>query len=195
MVKKCPQCKSTLKRVVFDVGYGVDVDSLHCGKCGFNITEDKKLKKALTSLKEQMTKEGSVQDFFSKSASLVAGLKSVGVSNFNQVNISDGEKFSRFVSSLKEKVFISYGDPSSGTSTLSAVYDQKEKMVELLDDPVDLMNENSAGFKLCAFYALQNGYNKKIEIYSELSNFGFSNPANEVEKRKWFDKLNPRFLE
>ena len=57
MVKKCPQCKSTLKKVMFDVGYGVNVESLHCMKCGFNITENNKLKGALTSLREQMSKE------------------------------------------------------------------------------------------------------------------------------------------
>lgn len=54
---RCPQCKAELKKVKFDVSYGIDVDSLHCEKCGFNITEDKKLKKAITSLREQMTKE------------------------------------------------------------------------------------------------------------------------------------------
>ena len=57
MVNKCPQCKTELKKVKFDVGYGIDVESLHCEKCGFNITEDNKLKKAITSLREQMAKE------------------------------------------------------------------------------------------------------------------------------------------
>lgn len=57
MINKCPQCKSKLKKVVFDVGYGVNVESLHCNKCGFNITKDNKLKKAISSLKEQMAKE------------------------------------------------------------------------------------------------------------------------------------------
>lgn len=58
--QKCPQCKCNLKKVIFDVGYGVDVESLHCEKCGFNITEDNKLEKAISSLKEQMTKEVKV---------------------------------------------------------------------------------------------------------------------------------------
>lgn len=57
MIKKCPQCKSVLKKVVFDAGYGVNVESLHCIKCGFNITKDDKLKTALASLKEKMAKE------------------------------------------------------------------------------------------------------------------------------------------
>jgi|SRR3989344_9235554 len=57
MVNKCPKCKTELKNVKFDVGYGIGVESLHCEKCGFNITEDKKLEGALASLREQMAKE------------------------------------------------------------------------------------------------------------------------------------------
>jgi len=57
MTNKCPQCKLELRKVVFDVGYGVNVESLHCDKCGFNITKDNKLKKAISSLREQMSKE------------------------------------------------------------------------------------------------------------------------------------------
>ena len=57
MVNKCPQCRSELKNVVFDVGYGVNVESLHCDKCGFNITKDNKLKEAISSLREQMSKK------------------------------------------------------------------------------------------------------------------------------------------
>ena len=57
MVNKCPQCKTELKKTIFDVGYGVNVESLHCEKCGFNITEDNKLQEAICSLREQMSKE------------------------------------------------------------------------------------------------------------------------------------------
>lgn len=57
MKNRCPQCKSELKNVIFDVGYGIKVDSLHCDKCGFNITKDNQLKKAISSLKEQMAKD------------------------------------------------------------------------------------------------------------------------------------------
>lgn len=53
---KCTQCKSEMKKVQFDVGYGITVDSLHCQKCGFNVTQDKKLKNALGALREQMSK-------------------------------------------------------------------------------------------------------------------------------------------
>lgn len=57
MVKDCPQCKKEMKKIKFDIGYGIKVDSLHCEECGFNVTNDKTLNKAITELKEQMAKE------------------------------------------------------------------------------------------------------------------------------------------
>ena len=55
--KKCPQCRTSLEKVKFDIGYGVEVESLHCKKCGFNIKENNRLKTAISSLREQMSKE------------------------------------------------------------------------------------------------------------------------------------------
>lgn len=60
MTKKCSQCKSNLEKATFDIGYGVNVESLHCAKCGFNITEDNNLRTALTSLRQQMSKETKI---------------------------------------------------------------------------------------------------------------------------------------
>ena len=57
---KCPQCKTNMEKVKFDVGYDVVVDSLNCKNCGFNITDNNKLKKAMNKLKHQMSKEVKV---------------------------------------------------------------------------------------------------------------------------------------
>ena len=54
---KCPKCKNEIKKVVFEVGYGIQVPSLHCDSCGFNITENKSLENAIKTLKENMAKE------------------------------------------------------------------------------------------------------------------------------------------
>lgn len=140
-------------------------------------------------------REKSVKDFFANSASKIPGLKSVGKTTFNQVDISDGEKFASFLDSLLDKIYILYIDPESGTSTIVAVFNRNEKMIELIYSPAEIMNENSAGFKICAFYALKEGCDKKIEIYGTASTFGFINSLNEIEKREWYDKFNPRFLE
>ena len=155
-----------------------------------------KTKKTIEHFKVRLlVKEKNVKDFFANSASRIHGLKSVGRTNFNQIEISDAEKFAAFLDSLMDKVYISYIDTESGTSTISAVLDAKEKMVEIVYNPVEIMNENSAGFRICAFYALKEGFNKKIEIYGNASTFGFSNLLDEIEKREWYDRFNPGFLE
>jgi len=55
--QKCPQCQSRLKEVSFDLGYGMEIDSLHCRKCGFNITKDTALRKTLNHMRAQMNKQ------------------------------------------------------------------------------------------------------------------------------------------
>ena len=136
-----------------------------------------------------------IKEFFAESASRISGLKSVGKTNFNQIDVSDAEKFARFLDSISEQIYLSYLNPESGTSTIASVFDRKEKMIELLYEPNEIVNENSTGFKICAFYALKQGYDKKIEIYNDSLTFGFANLLDEVEKREWYDKFNPRFLE
>jgi len=140
-------------------------------------------------------KARSIRDFFADSASRISGLKSVGRTNFNQIEINDAEKFAKFLDSLFDKIYISYIDSESGTSTIAAEFNKNEKMVEVIYHPEEMMNDNSAGFKISAFYALKQGYDKKIDIYGSASTFGFSNLLDEIEKREWHEKFNPRFLE
>ena len=155
-----------------------------------------KTRKLIDSYKIRLfTKERDIKEFFAKSASRIPGLKSVGRTGFNQVDIGDAEKFARFLDSILDKIYISYLDPESGTGTIAAVYDRNEKMIEIVYNPAEIMNENSAGFKICAFYALTNGLDRKIEVYGDASTFGFYNLLDEIEKREWYDRFNPRFLE
>ncbi|MBN2454767.1 AbrB/MazE/SpoVT family DNA-binding domain-containing protein [Candidatus Woesearchaeota archaeon] len=57
---KCPQCKSEMESRIFDIGYGIKVNSLHCRKCKFNITENKRLKNAMSALRQRMSKDVKV---------------------------------------------------------------------------------------------------------------------------------------
>lgn len=59
-MKKCPQCKSIMKNVKFDVGYGLHIPSFHCSLCGFNTTDPQVLKKSLFKLKEHLKKDVKV---------------------------------------------------------------------------------------------------------------------------------------
>jgi len=155
-----------------------------------------RIKKTLDNFKVRIfVKERDIKEFFANSASKIAGMKSVGRTSFNQIEVSDIEKFAGFLDSLLDKVYISYIDLDSGTSSIIAILDRKEKMVEIVSNPVEMMNGNSAGFKICAYYALKGGFDKKIEVYGDASTFGFTNLLSEMERREWFDKFNPKFLE
>lgn len=140
-------------------------------------------------------KSRDVREFFAESASKIPGLRAIGRASFNQIEVNDAEKFARFLDSLMDKIFITYTGTENGTSSLAAVLDRQQKMIELIYNLPELMNEASAVFKVCAFYALKDGFDRKIEICGNASTFGFFNLLNEIEKREWYDKFNPRFLE
>lgn len=155
-----------------------------------------KTKKSVEHFKVRLfVRERCIKDFFANSASRIHGLKSVGRANFSQVDAGDAEKFAKFLDLLLDKINISYADAESGTGTISAVFSGQEKMVELIYNPSEITNENSAGFKLCAFYALRHGFDKKIKVYKDMVTFGFAGLISEIERREWHDRFNPGFLE
>ena len=154
-----------------------------------------KLKKGVDTIKVKFfIRQKDVKEFFAESASKLQGLRSVGRSNPNQINVSDAEQFAGFLDSIIDKLFLSYLDVDNGICSFGAILDRNEKMIELQFSPVEVVNENSAVFKVCAFYALKSGMDRKIDIYNEASTFGFSNLLNEIEKREWLEKYNPPFL-
>lgn len=139
--------------------------------------------------------ENNLKDFFSDSASKIKGIVSAGLYNFNEVNVSDTEKFSKMIDSIKDSLYISYSDVGTGTSNVAVFYSPSEKAVEILADLKELANMNSANFKIVAFYALKGGINSDIEVHEKLMAFGFYNLLNEVEKREWYERHSSRFLE
>ena len=54
---KCPQCKNEMKKIKFDIGYGIEVNSMNCSECQFNVTPDNKMKNTIELLREKMKKE------------------------------------------------------------------------------------------------------------------------------------------
>ena len=46
-----------MKETTFDIGYNLEVNSLHCAQCGFNVTEEQALEKVINKLQDQMAKE------------------------------------------------------------------------------------------------------------------------------------------
>jgi hypothetical protein len=140
-------------------------------------------------------KSRNVKEFFGESASRIPGIKAIGRTGFNQAEAGNMEKFAAFLDSVSDKLFITYASAENGSGSVSAILDRKEKMIEIGIELQDAVNENSAAFKICAFYALKSKISRKIDIYGDSATFGFFNLLNEIEKREGYDKFNPRFLE
>ena len=131
------------------------------GKGQYDISKDivkfdaiiKKFNKKYVDLKLKITKtaeslhlkvyahEKNVREFFASSASRISGLKAIGITGFNQAEVGSTEKFSAMIERIKDAVFVTYSDMSSGTSTLAAVYDKKERAVEILYQINELYNQ------------------------------------------------------
>lgn len=56
-VTNCPQCKGSMKEIIFDIRYGLEVNALHCARCGFNRTEEQALNNTVDKLKKHMVLE------------------------------------------------------------------------------------------------------------------------------------------
>src|SRR3989338_3492921 len=145
-----------------------------------------KVAKAAESLHLKVySHEKSAKDFFANSASKVSGLKAIGITGFNQAEVGNTEKFSAMIERIKDSVFITYSDVNSGTSTLAAVYDKKERAVEILYQVNELYNANSADFKACAYYALRKKVDNRVKIDVDLSVFGFWSIIKEDQRNEW----------
>ena len=155
-----------------------------------------KTKKTIDSYKVRIfVKSRDIKEFFAESASRIPGLKAVGKTGFGQVEVADAEKFAKFLDTFLDRIYMSYANSDSGTGTIIAEISHREKMVEIIYSAAEIISENSAGFRICAFYALRDGFNRKIEVYGNASTFGFFSLLDEIEKREWFDRFNPRYLE
>ena len=74
-------------------------------------------------------------------------------------------------------------------------YDKKEKKVQLVYDMKEIENEPSPEFKLVAYYALNDGYDKKINLHDEGATLGFSSLLSHVEKADYYRKFDPQIAE
>lgn len=157
---------------------------------------DIKVKVGLEGIKTRfLLKEKSIREVFDNVASKIIGLKAVGVAKFNVVDVTDSNGFMKEVDKGKNKLHITYYDPELGMRNVFLSYDKKENKVELHYDEEQIIYDNSPEFKIACYYALKDGFDKKIKIHEEGATFGFDSLLSEREKAEWFHMMNPHFLE
>ncbi len=139
--------------------------------------------------------EKSVRECFENAASKIMGVQSIGTSNFGAAIVSNAEAFSSELEKAKSKLYITYYSPQTGSSNVFLQFDKKEKKVELVYELKEIENEPNPEFQLTAYYALNQPYNKKIDLHDEGATLGFSEIPSHVEKADYFRKFDPPFSE
>jgi len=109
--------------------------------------------------------------------------------------VSDQEAFANELEKTKNKLHITYYDPQTGTTNVFLQYDKKEKKVQLVYDMGEIENEPSPEFQLAVFYALNQPYNKKINIHDEGATLGFDYVPTHAKKAEIFRKFDPYMSE
>ena len=142
-----------------------------------------------------MLNEKTVKDLFNNCASKIIGLKAIGTKSFGAADITETEKFADEVDKIKDELYLTYNIPKIGIYSVFLLKNRDKKMVELRWEIKESINETSPDFKICAYYALKNGYNKKIKLFEEGATFGFASLLTRKERHEWLHKLNPHFLE
>ncbi|MBW2983928.1 hypothetical protein KY361_02335 [Candidatus Woesearchaeota archaeon] len=154
-----------------------------------------KLKRTEEELKLRIfIREKSVVDVFNKVACKIAGLKSVGAKGFGVADVSETAKFSDELGRAKEKLYISYYEAESGSNTIYLEYDKKVKMVEVHYNLKAIRECKSPEFKLIAYYALKE-FDKKIDLLTPASKFGFSSLLLHDEMKEWLEEFDEPFTE
>jgi len=134
--------------------------------------------------------EKNVRDCFENAASKIVGVQSIGISKFGTTIVSDPEAFSKEVEKIKNKLHITYYNPQTGTTNVFLQYDKKEKKVQLAYDIKEIENEPNPEFQLAVYYALNQPFNKKINIHDEGAVLGFTSILSHAEKAEWFRKFD-----
>jgi len=155
----------------------------------------KMIKKATEINLKIFLNEKSVRDCFENAASKIMGLQFIGKSKFGAAATSNADAFSKELENLKNKLYITYYNPQTGTSNVFLQYDKKEKKIELIYEIKEIENEPSPEFQLAAFYALSQPFNKKINIHDEGATLGFTSLLSHVEKAEYIRKFDPQISE
>lgn len=139
--------------------------------------------------------EETVKDLFNNCAVRIVGLKAIGTKTFGSADVSETERFANEINKIKNKLYLIYYLTEMGVYTVFLSKSKNEKMIELHWEIKENVNEVSPDFRICAYYALKDGYDEKIKLFDEGGTFGFTNLLTRKEKHEWLHKFNPHVLE
>ena len=97
---------------------------------------------------------GSVFDIFMLAASKIEGMTSIGTTATENIPVHNTREFELQKRQIAKRMHITY----SGDTAVFLKYDDAKKMIEVIYNPKEILNDDAPAFKICAFYALKKGY-------------------------------------
>ncbi|HLC96872.1 MAG TPA: hypothetical protein VJH97_06130 [Candidatus Nanoarchaeia archaeon] len=139
--------------------------------------------------------EKSVKDIFTSVATKISGLRSIGVSRFEEATLEESEKFSSTIANIRNEVYLTYYYPERGSDNIYLRYDPAAQKIEIFFDYDYLRDPFSAQFRLCAFYGVKGGVDSSIEVYNVAASFGFVDASTLEQQRAYRNKFDPIMYE
>ncbi len=136
--------------------------------------------------------EKSLKEIFLKVASRISGIKSIGINQFDEAQVTDSSKVSKAINSIKDKLYLTYNDPEHDTFTLFLKDDKQQKKIEIVYDVKTAADKFRPEFKLIAYYSLKSEYKKNIDFAVKASAIGFVRVFTDDERNQWVGDFNPR---
>ena len=136
-----------------------------------------------------------MQECFANSGSKIVGVQSIGKSKFGAAGVSNTQAFANELEKAKDNLYLTYYDANFGAVNVFLGYDSKEKKVWMAYEPESIVNESSPEFQIAVYYAVSQGYNKKIDIYAEGATLGFSFVPHHAENAELLRKFDPHISE
>jgi len=112
--------------------------------------------------------EKDLKTAFMNSMAKIDGLVSLGSSSMKEVSVKDVKAAQFALKRINSKISVKY---FSGSLILEQ---ESAELVELLYDLETINDVNGPEFKLCAFYAIQGDYDRKISLSSIANAFVFT---------------------
>ncbi|HLD89124.1 MAG TPA: hypothetical protein VI894_02875 [Candidatus Nanoarchaeia archaeon] len=120
--------------------------------------------------------EKNVKDAFLNAASKIEGVLAIGAESLERDSVFDQNELELELMQIRDRIHILY----SGNASILLRLDKMEKLVELCYDQKTILNERGPEFKLFAYYALRDGYDRKINLRDVAG--AFSTAASGVGK-------------
>lgn len=133
-------------------------------------------------------KESTLKTFFTKAASRIKGLQSVGLKRFDEVKMADSARLQALLANVKKALYLTYMGESGSTSFF---VEKRSTTITIFAEEEDLVNDNSPEFKLCSYYGLRKKYKKKVDVLNELHQLGFAEVPDEDEYEEHKSRFFP----